>query len=681
VSLRRLLPAGALLASVAVAAVPAASAPGQSPPTGAELAELAQPPVRTSIASQRIYFLMTDRYANGDRANDTGGLAGPRGATGYDPADPAYFHGGDLKGLTGDCTNTRTGLARLKRLGFTAIWVTPPFVQKAVQGDSAAYHGYWALDLTSVDPHLGTEADFAAFVDCAHRLGLKVILDVLVNHTADVIQLSSTSFSPPPQPPHVASVPPAEREAKRPSWLNDPANYHNRGNIGGASCSQECLELGDFFGLDDLLTEQPAVMAGLADVYAEWIRRYRIDGFRIDTARHVNPEFFGLWVPRILEAARAAGVPDFEIFGEAFVRDSVALSTFVRERGLPNVLDFPLQDPAVRFAAGRGNGAAIAGRLADDDYFALPSGVVHTPPTFLGNHDIGRAALNLLAVGPAAGSILRRVLLGYDLLYLLRGAPVVYYGDEVGIIGSGIDRAARQDMFSTQVAEWRTDPRVGSPPIGTRSSFDVVNHPISNRLRALAALRDAHRVLATGATHVRASSRRVLAVSRVGLAERREYVAVFNSGTRPARLTLRTATPSSTWLRLLGRGRMLRSRSDGSLTITVPAVSTLLLRAARTLPARPVRAPRLTVARDGLSGLVRVSAGPASGPVSVTFAVRRAGASWERIAADDSPPYRAFVASGAYPAGSEVVAVVRALDGSTAVSAVTPLVPGRLTHG
>jgi glycosidase len=678
IGFRRLLPAGALLALLAVAAVPAASAPGQSPPTGAELAELAQPPVRTSIASQRIYFLLTDRYANGDRANDNGGLAGPRGATGYDPADPAYFHGGDFKGLTGDCTNTRTGLARLKRLGFTSIWVTPPFGQKAVQGDSAAYHGYWALDLTSVDRHLGTEADFAAFVDCAHRLGLKVILDVLVNHTADVIQLSSTSFSPPPQPPHVASVPPAERDAKRPAWLNDPTNYHNRGNIGGASCSQECLELGDFFGLDDLLTEQPAVVAGLADVYAEWIRRYKIDGFRIDTARHVNPEFFGLWVPRILEAARAAGVPDFEIFGEAFVRDSVALSTFVRERGLPNVLDFPLQDPAVRFAAGRGNGAAVASRLADDDYFALPSGVVHTPPTFLGNHDIGRAALNLLAVGPAAGSVLRRVLLGYDLLYLLRGAPVVYYGDEVGIIGSGIDRAARQDMFPTQVAQWRSDPRVGSAPIGTRSSFDAVNHPISNRLRALAALRDAHPVLATGATHVRATGRRVFAVSRVGLAERREYVAVFNSGTRPARMTLRTATPSSTWLRLLGRGRTLRSRADGSLTITVPAVSTLLLRAARTLPARPGRAPRLTVARDGLSGLVRVSAGAVSAPAGVTFAVRRAGSDrWERIAADDSPPYRAFVAPGAHPVGSEVVAVVRALDGSTAVSAVTPLVLAR----
>jgi alpha-amylase len=668
--LRRLLPAGALLAMLAVAA-PSPSAPGQSPPEGAELAELARPPVRTSIASQRIYFLLTDRYANGDPSNDRGGLSGLRSVTGYDASDPAYFHGGDFKGLTGDCGNSRTGLARLKQLGFTSIWVTPPFGQKAVQGNSAAYHGYWAVDLTGVDRHLGTDADFAAFVDCAHRLGLKVILDVLVNHTADVIQPFSTSFVPPPDPPHAAFVPPAEREAKRPPWLNDTANYHNRGNMDSGPCSEACLELGDFFGLDDLATEQPNVVEGLADVYADWIRRYRLDGFRIDTARHVNPEFFGQWVPRMLEAAREAGVADFEIFGEAFVRDAVALSSFVRNRGLPNVLDFPLQEPLVRFAAGRGTAAAIANRLSDDDYYALPNGVVHTPPTFLGNHDIGRAALNVLAVGPASGTILSRVLLGYDLLYLLRGAPVVYYGDEVGIIGSGPDRGARQDMFPTQVAEWRTDPRVASRPIGSRSSFEIVNHPISLRLGRLAALRDAHPALATGATHVRASSRRLLAVSRIDPAARREYVAVFNAGTQPARLTLRTATPSSAWTRLLGRRTPARSRADGSLRITVPAVSTLLLRAQRQIPARPASAT-IRTAPDGLSGLVRVSATVRGGPASVALAVRRPAGSWRRLGADDSPPYRAFLDPKAHLPGEQVelAAVVRALDGSVSVSPI-----------
>ena len=135
---------------------------------------------------------MTDRYANGTTDNDTGGIAGGKSVNGFDPADSGYYHGGDFRGLTGDCTGPR-GLARIKNLGFTSIRVTPPFGQRWVQGSSAAYHGYWIRDFEHVDAHLGTDADFAAFVDCAHRIGLKVILDVVVNHTADYVLLPSSS--------------------------------------------------------------------------------------------------------------------------------------------------------------------------------------------------------------------------------------------------------------------------------------------------------------------------------------------------------------------------------------------------------------------------------------------------------------------------------------------------------
>ena len=174
-----------------------------APPSGAALAALAKPPVYTSLASQRIYFVMPDRYANGDPSNDTGGLTGGRGITGFDPTNTAYYHGGDLKGLTGTCTDTKHGLARIKSLGFTAIWVTPPFGQQTVQGDSAAYHGYWIKDYLNVDPHLGTNQDFADFVTCAHRLGMKVYLDVVVNHTADVVQLAGNNgFLDPSQVPY-----------------------------------------------------------------------------------------------------------------------------------------------------------------------------------------------------------------------------------------------------------------------------------------------------------------------------------------------------------------------------------------------------------------------------------------------------------------------------------------------
>ena len=183
----------AVLVSVAGAAASALARGTSGPPTGAALAALAKPPVYTSLASQRVYFVMTDRYANGDPSNDRGGLTGGPGVTGYDPVSTAYYHGGDFKGLTGDCTDTKHGLARIKDLGFTALWVTPPFGQQTVQADSAAYHGYWIKDFLNVDPHLGTNQDFADFVTCAHSLGLKVYLDVVVNHTADVVQLQGNA--------------------------------------------------------------------------------------------------------------------------------------------------------------------------------------------------------------------------------------------------------------------------------------------------------------------------------------------------------------------------------------------------------------------------------------------------------------------------------------------------------
>ncbi len=696
----------ALLAGAAVATAAAPRPP--APPAGAALEALAQPPVRAGIGSQRIYFVMTDRYANGDAANDRAGATGTASATGYDPADPGYFHGGDLKGLTGDCTGTKTGLARLKDLGFTSVWVTPPYGQRTVQGDSAAYHGYWIRDFLNVDRHLGTNADFAAFVDCAHRLGMKVILDVVVNHTADYVLVPSSStytdapyrdcagrrFNPArfvrkafpclkaSNLPKIPSLFGADRRAKNPAWLNNVLNYHNRGDIAFSSCSEACFEQGDFFGLDDLFTEKSNVMQGLADIYADWIRRYRIDGFRVDTARHVNSAFFSLWGPKIEAAARQAGVTDFQWFGEVFIADAVELSRFVRSRGLPNVLDFPLQDAITRFASGSTGPRGVATRFSDDDYFTK-NGVAHVPPTFLGNHDMGRVAqqVRTKATGEVPpDELLRRDLLAHDLLYLLRGAPVVYYGDEVGMMGTGGDKAARQDMFPTQVSDWRTEQRLGSGPIGAGSSFDAVAHPVAERLRALGRLRDTVPALGTAASFVRVAQDSVLAVSRIDAADRREYLVVFNNSGQPATVTVPTSTPSASWSRLYGTATAGgASGADGRVSVTIPGLASGVFRADVQLPARTPSRPVLKIARDRLTDLWEVSATVgASGPVSVSFAVRRTGAKrWARLGVDDAPPYRAFLSPGSYKRKQRVyvVAIVRSLTGTTAVSPVGSFVP------
>src|SRR5205085_11868004 len=225
--------------------------------------------------------------------------------------------------------------------------------------------------------------------------------------------------------------------------------------------------------------------------------------------------------------------------------------------------------------AGTSTAEAMTNRVADDDYFRTASGVAPTPPTFLGNHDMGRAAEQIQSRSNAAGdALLAQALLGYDLLYLLRGAPVVYYGDEVGMIGMGGDQQSRQDMFPTQVQDWQQQDRVGSPPIGKASSFDVTNNPIEARLRELGALRDAHAELATGSTIVRQAQGKTLVVSRI--ANQHELVAAFNSGTTPAHISVKVAEAETVFSPVFGTLTPASSAADGTLELDVSPISAVL---------------------------------------------------------------------------------------------------------
>src|SRR3954454_1453739 len=144
----------------------------------------AQHSLRPALTDQNFYFVMADRFENGSKANDLGGLPNDRLVSGFDPTATGFYHGGDLKGLI-------RRLNYIKGLGTTAIWLTPIFKNKAVQledGPSAGYHGYWITDFTQIDPHLGTNQDLADLVRGAHARGMKVFFDIIANHTADVIQ-------------------------------------------------------------------------------------------------------------------------------------------------------------------------------------------------------------------------------------------------------------------------------------------------------------------------------------------------------------------------------------------------------------------------------------------------------------------------------------------------------------
>jgi len=184
---------------------------------------------KVGLSQDLIYFVMPDRYKDGDKKNNDNG--------GFNTSLTAFYHGGDLKGLTGTCEPGDDGLARIKSLGFTAVWLTPLVTQQEAIGAGAGYHGYWGVDFLNVDPHLGTNADMLEFSKCAKKLGLKIVLDVVTNHTGDVIKYLGNS-------PYI----PAEfKNLKNPAWLNDLNNYHNVGDVGRCWGNGNCTKLGDFY--------------------------------------------------------------------------------------------------------------------------------------------------------------------------------------------------------------------------------------------------------------------------------------------------------------------------------------------------------------------------------------------------------------------------------------------------
>ena len=330
------------------------------PATTADRA-LAGDSLRAPLTKERFYFLMADRFANGDTGNDQGGLTGGRLETGFDPADKGFYHGGDLKGVT-------QKLDYIKGLGTSAIWLTPSFKNRPVQGEgenaSAGYHGYWITDFTQIDPHLGSNEDMKALVDAAHAKGMKVFFDIITNHTADVIAYEGGTYGyvskearayrdaegtdfddrdyagrdtfPALNPDTFAPYKPtfrndADRTAKTPSWLNDPTMYHNRGD---STFAGESSEYGDFVGLDDLFTERPEVVEGMGEIYKAWVD-LGIDGFRIDTVKHVNMEFWKKFSPDVMAHAKAVGNDDFFMFGEVYDARAEVMSQYTTAGRLP----------------------------------------------------------------------------------------------------------------------------------------------------------------------------------------------------------------------------------------------------------------------------------------------------------------------------------------------------------
>jgi glycosidase len=645
--------------NLAVAVVVSLFATSIQPSSATEnYAGLFTPVARGDASTESIYFVMTDRFANGDTSNDRGGLTGGLSQDGFDPTDIGYWHGGDFKGLTAH-------LDYIKKMGFTAIWITPPIKQQTVQGDSGAYHGYWGLDFLAVDPHLGTAADFKEFVDKSHALGMKVILDVVANHTADVIQyLDGKPY-----------IPAGKETIKNPAFLNDIANYHNQGP---STFSGESLLTGDFYGLDDLATEKPAVVKGFIDIWSYWINTFGIDGLRIDTFRHVNPEFWKQVIPAIQQVAKNAGKKSFPIFGEVAVGAPDILSTYVVSGQTPSVLDFGFNDQITRFIAQLGEAERLAAFFNQDDLYTSPTTSAYGLATFLGNHDMGRIGRAILSTAYTDQEALNRDLLAQASLALLRGGPITYYGDEVGMTGEGGDKRARQDMFSTQVETWKSEVRIGSAPIGEGNSF-VQTNPIRDEITTLNGLTAKNPALRNGTQQTIYAKDQTFAVTR--FADGIEYVVLLNAADASKLVNLSPLNRSASWKTLAGS-----CVAKGSLTTEIKANSYCLFKADKVIgksPTKKISAPKVGFTNDSpLWPQISVTVDKA-GYNSIAFYAREKGKKWVALGTTDRSTFATkFTAGGLYRvflhpetfkknAALEIIAVGKNSDGKILVSPIT----------
>ncbi|MFE5660992.1 pullulanase-type alpha-1,6-glucosidase [Streptomyces sp. NPDC056517] len=648
----------AALCAALVPAVPAAAAP--RPPAPPSDRALAAEPARQDLTREQFYFVLPDRFANGDTSNDRGGLTGSRTQTGFDPTDKGFYQGGDLKGLT-------ERLDYIKGLGTTAIWMAPIFKNRPVQGEgkdaSAGYHGYWITDFTQVDPHFGTNEDLERLIAAAHRKGMKVFFDVITNHTADTVDYAEQKYGYRPKGaypyldkdgrpfddrealgkvdrdsfPYTPVASTEKADTKVPAWLNDPTMYHNRGD---STWVGESAEYGDFVGLDDLWTERPEVVDGMRKIYEKWVRDFKIDGFRIDTVKHVDLDFWTQWATALDAYAKKQGREDFFMFGEVYSADTTVTSPYVTRGRLDATLDFPFQDAARAFASQGAGADRLAKVFAEDYRYTTDKANAYEQVTFLGNHDMGRIGTFLKQDNPNASDaeLVRRATLANELMFLSRGNPVIYYGDEQGFTGPGGDKDARQTLFASKTADYLDDDQLGTDRTHATDAYDT-KHPVYASVAELSRLTKAHPALRDGIQQERLAEGSVYAFSRTDAKTRTEYLVATNSATTDKTVTVPV---DSADFRALYGGQGAVAAKDGKVTVTVPALSSLVLKADRALPA-PATGPTLSLDAPaaGATGTVELSADVTGGGLNrVVFAAQVGNGRWQTLGTADHAPYK-----------------------------------------
>jgi glycosidase len=649
--------------------------------------------LETHVADWRdeiIYQVLVDRFANGDSGNDFR----------VDFSSMGHYHGGDWQGI-------EDKLDYIEALGVTTIWISP--VVKNVDTDAGfdGYHGYWAQDLDSPNPHFGDIPTLRHMVAAAHDRKMKVILDIVTNHMGqlfyydinmngqpdDQVQgggcdkwsnpgnpddlypdYSSTDptcvvkdgqsgikhvteydpeFSPSgviqsytslgysgPAPIVFNDDPATNHMAPLPTVFQNPATFNRRGRTVNYSIGDQLLH-GDFpGGLKDINTTRCDVKKAMVDSYARWVELSDLDGFRIDTVKHVEPEFWRYFTQKVRQRLAKAGKKNFFIFGETFDGDDELVGSFTKggdTPGMPagptSILGAPDLDRENKECVDAGDTALNADMLDSSFYFPQYYGVIADvfrdggstkkiqslwdqratnwgsvptrdgigvapakfPVNFLDNHDVGRflfyeffhndlAAVTAGNLTTAQFNAFRDQKLANALFFLFteQGIPCVYYGDEQGYEG-GNDPANREDLWASGYAQKPTVDQASGRTFGR----------FFERIAKLSALRKKYRALTHGEQTVVWSTDHVgneedagiIAFERTGGDADKAYaLAIINTNRdNPASPSdgatrMKLGVAGTTLVDVLNAGGLMYPvAADGTITIQLPALSAALL--------------------------------------------------------------------------------------------------------
>jgi len=542
------------------------------------------PYLTRDIQDEVFYFVMPDRFANGNSDNDQGSKTLRISAGGFDPTHKGMYHGGDILGL-------EHKLPYLEEMGVTAIWLTPILRNQAMQADTAGYHGYWVLDFTQIDPHLGTNDDLKSLIAAAHAKNIKIFFDIITNHTADVIKytdchgkdgkqwlMKAGEDCPFKSTVQLAAgdryktvIPDELQNLKTPAWLNDPQYYHNQGDSNWVG---ESSLRGDFAGLDDINTNDPRVVSGMIEIFNNLISEFKPDGFRIDTVKHVNTEFWAKFAPALVAHAKSEGIEQFFMFGEAYEFDSKALSVFTTAGKMQSVLDFPLQRAIQDTVIDQQGTDKLAQLFALDSVYLDEDSNANQLLNFTGNHDMGRFT-HLLAKSDKQydeSAMIERNLLAQAMTYFMRGVPIIYYGDEQGFVGDGHDQDSRQDMMPSHVASYNDDNLLATHATAADDNFDS-NHLFYQRFAQYSDVYHQYRALRHGeqATLYSQATPGIFALSRT-LKDGNAAIVVFNTATTAQQATL-DVDASQYKVVYQGAGEHQYATDKQALSVTVPGLS------------------------------------------------------------------------------------------------------------